>query len=253
MSTYSKGKEFEDQVAELYRLMGYEIKQNVGILGHQIDIILTYTLPGGIKTKTAVECKYIEKGNLRKNIVMDNVNALSDLKRNDEVQNLIIVTTNGFAKDVWDTSEKNKIQLLTFRELQHQILKLDQYLGRLIKDFENDEISKYYIDLVAQEDEKTPGKIFDPMDEYITKWLADAKINHVSILGEYGTGKTSFCRKFAHDLAIEYNKDPLNNRIPILINLRDYSKVMSVRQLITDLLINEYGLRGRSLRGVRYY
>jgi hypothetical protein len=225
MSTYSKGKEFEDQVAELYRLMGYD-------------------LPGGIKTKTAVECKYIEKGNLRKNIVMDNVNALSDLKRNDEVQNLIIVTTNGFAKDIWDTSEKNKIHLLTFRELQHQILKLDQYLDRLIKDFENDEISKYYIDLVAQEDEKTPGKIFEPMDKYITKWIVDAKINHVSILGEYGTGKTSFCRKFAHDLAIEYNKDPLNNRIPILINLRDYSKVMSVRQLITDLLINEYGLRG---------
>jgi WD40 repeat protein len=244
VSTYSKGKEFEDQVAELYRLMGYEIKQNVGILGHQIDIILTYTLPGGIKTKTAVECKYIEKGNLRKNIVMDNVNALSDLKRNDEVQNLIIVTTNGFAKDVWDTAEKNKIQLLTFHELQHQILKLDQYLERLIKDFENDEISNYYIDLVAQEDEKTPGVIFEPMNKYIIKWIADAKINHVSILGEYGTGKTSFCRKFAHDLAIKYNNDPLNNRIPILINLRDYSKVMSVRQLITDLLINEYGLRG---------
>jgi len=35
----------------------------------------------------------------------------------------------------------------------------------------------------------------------------------------------------------------LKNRIPILINLRDYAKVMSVRQLITDLLINEYGLR----------
>ena len=244
MSTFSKGKEFEDQVAELYRLMGYELKQNVGILGHQIDIILTYTMPGGIKTKTAVECKYVEKGNLRKNDVMPNVNALSDLKRHDEVQNLIIVTTNGFAKDVWETAKVNKIQLLIFRELQHQILKLDQYLDRLIKDFETDEISKYYIDLVAQDDEKTPKEIFDPIDEYINKWIADDNINHISILGEYGTGKTSFCRKFAHDLAIRYNKDPLSNRIPILINLREYSKVMSVRQLITDLLINEYGLRG---------
>ena len=215
MSTFSKGKEFEDQVAELYRLMGYEIKQNVGILGHQIDIILTYTMPGGIKTKTAVECKYVEKGNLKKNDVMHNVNALSDLKRNDEVQNLIIVTTNGFAKDVWDTAKVNKIQLLIFRELQHQILKLDQYLDRLIKDFETDEVSKYYIDLVAQDGEKTPKEIFDPIDEYINKWIADDNINHISILGEYGTGKTSFCRKFAHDLAIRYNKDPLSNRIPI--------------------------------------
>jgi WD40 repeat protein len=89
-----------------------------------------------------------------------------------------------------------------------------------------------------------PTKIFKPMDDYVNEWIDDVATNHLSILGEYGTGKTSFCRKFAHDLAIRYNKEPLNNRIPILINLRDYSKVMSVRQLITDLLINEYGLRG---------
>jgi Holliday junction resolvase-like predicted endonuclease len=80
MSTVSKGKEFEDQVAELYRLMGYEVAQNVGILGHQIDIILTYTMPGGIKTKTAVECKYVGEGNLGKNDAMDNINALRDFE-----------------------------------------------------------------------------------------------------------------------------------------------------------------------------
>lgn len=244
MSTVSKGKEFENQIAELYRLMGYEVKQNVGILGHQIDIILTYTMPGGIKTITAVECKYIEEGNLKKNDVMDNINSLSDLKRNGEVQNLIIVTTNGFAKDIWDTAKANKIQLLTFRELQHQILKLDLYLNRLIKDYDNDELSKYYIKLIAQDDEKMPKNIFDPLDKYVHEWINDCESNHLSILGEYGTGKTSFCRKFARDLAVKYNQDKLNNRIPILINLRDYSKVMSVRQLITDLLINEYGLQG---------
>jgi hypothetical protein len=60
----SKGRVFEDQVADLYRLMGYEIKQNVGVLGHQIDIILSYTMPGGIEANIAVECKYVEKGNL---------------------------------------------------------------------------------------------------------------------------------------------------------------------------------------------
>ena len=244
MSTVSKGKEFEDQVAELYRLMGYEVAQNVGILGHQIDIILTYIMPGGIKSKTAVECKYVGEGNLGKNDAMDNINALTDLKRNGEVQNLIIITTNGFAKDIWDTAKANQIQLLTFRELQHQILKLDQYLDRLIKNYETDEISQYYIDLIAQDDERMPRKIFDPMDDYVNERMVDVESNHLSILGEYGTGKTSFCRKLAHDLAIKYTEDPLNHRIPILINLRDYSKVMSVRQLITDLLINEYGLRG---------
>lgn len=242
MSSVSKGKKFETQVAELYRLMGYNVKQNVGILGHQIDIVLTYTMPGGIETKTAVECKYISKGNLQKNKVMENVYALVDLKRSDKVQQLTIVTTNGFSKDVWDTARDKNIQLLTFHELQHQIVNFDHYLQRIVQDFETDELSTYYVDLIAQDNEKMPKRI-GLADQCVIKWVNNKK-NHLSILGEYGTGKTSFCRKLAHDLAIKCNNDPLNNRIPILINLRDYSKVMSVRQLITDLLINEYGLQG---------
>jgi WD40 repeat protein len=243
VSSTAKGKEFENEIAELYRLMGYEVKQNVELLGHQIDIVLVYKLPGGTETRTAVECKYLSEGNLRKDEAMESILALVDLKRNDEAQNLVIVTTNGFSKEIWNTARANKIQLLTFRELQHQILALDNYLDCIIAGFETDELSKYYVDLVAQDDETMPNKIF-PIDKYVDEWIHNDQINHLSILGEYGTGKTSFCRKLAYDLAKKYRKDPLNNRIPILINLRDYSKVMSVRQLITDLLINEYRIRG---------
>lgn len=44
VSIVSKGKEFEDEVADLCRLMGYEVKQNVTILGHQFDLILPYAM-----------------------------------------------------------------------------------------------------------------------------------------------------------------------------------------------------------------
>ena len=66
VNSVTKGKQFENQVAELYKLMGYGVEHNVGLLGHQIDLILTYTQPGGIPTKTAVECKYVNDGNLVK-------------------------------------------------------------------------------------------------------------------------------------------------------------------------------------------
>jgi len=227
------GDEFEEKVAELYRLMGYEVKQNVGVLGHQIDIILGYTMPGGIKAKTAVECKYVGEGNLQKNAAMDNINALADLKRNDEVQNLIIVTTNGFAKDLWDTTKTNKIQLLTFRELQHKMLNLEPYLDYIINLYEGDEISKYYVDLDAEKKENEKIETYKLVDEYINKWLTNEDKNHISILGEYGTGKTAFCRKYAHDLAIKYKNNKIN-RLPILINLRDYVTVNDLEELILE-------------------
>lgn len=202
VSTTSKGERFVNQVAELYQLMGHKVNRNVGVLGHQIDIVLSYVEPGGIESKTAVECKYVGKGNLRLNDVKDNIYALVDLKRNDEVQHLVIVTTNGFAKDIWDTARANKIELLTLRQLQHQIVNFNQYLDFLIRDFETDELSKYYIEIIAQDDEKMPTEVFDPVDTYVTSWINDKEKNHLSILGEYGTGKTTFCRKFAHDLAV---------------------------------------------------
>ena len=173
---------------------------------------------------------------------MENILALADLKNNQEVQSCVIVTTHGFSKDVWDTASKNKIKLLTFSDLQHQIIKTDSYLESVIRKYESDDLSKYYVNLLAQKDEGQEKESFS-IDEYVYTWLNDERANHLSILGEYGTGKTTFCRKLTHDLAIKCQKDSTSSRIPILINLRDYSKVMSVRQLITDLLINEYGIQ----------
>lgn len=119
----SKGKLFENQIAKLFRMIGYEMKQNVGILGHQIDIILTYIQPGSIITRTAIECKYVEKGNLKKNDVSKNITALVDLRNNKKVHNTIVITTNGFAKDVWDSARANDIQLLTLEEFQLHTLR----------------------------------------------------------------------------------------------------------------------------------
>ena len=172
---------------------------------------MTYTQPGGITTKTGVECKYVEEGNLAKNDVMPNINALADLKRAEKIQNAVIITTNGFSKDIWDSAEQNKIKLVTFRQLQHEILNLDTYLDNLIKRYDEDELSKYYVELRAKEDEKTDKEPFE-IENYVYDWIKNEKTNHMSILGEYGTGKTSFCRKLAHDLAQKYKEDKLSSR-----------------------------------------
>jgi len=81
------------------------------------------------------------------------------------------------------------------------------------------------------------------MDDYVDDWLNDQTRNHISILGDYGTGKTSFCRQYAAKLARRWLADPDRNRIPILVSLRDYAKAMNLEQLITDFLVNRYGIQ----------
>jgi hypothetical protein len=46
-----------------------------------------------------------------------------DKYQNYQIQQIIIITTNGFTKDIWDTdtAKANSIRLLT-EELEHQIV-----------------------------------------------------------------------------------------------------------------------------------
>jgi len=53
---YAKGKRFEDEVATLYRLLGFETKQDVELSGVQIDLMIQQKL-GGASIEFIVECK----------------------------------------------------------------------------------------------------------------------------------------------------------------------------------------------------
>lgn len=54
--SYKKGKRFEDEVATLYRLLGFEVKQDVQLSGMQIDLQIEKR-EGGLRTQAIVECK----------------------------------------------------------------------------------------------------------------------------------------------------------------------------------------------------
>jgi predicted NACHT family NTPase len=53
------------------------------------------------------------------------------------------------------------------------------------------------------------------LDTFIDEWLAAAERNHLSLLGDFGTGKTWFCRRLAWRMAAAAG------RIPISIALRE--------------------------------
>ena len=56
-----------------------------------------------------------------------------------------------------------------------------------------------------------------PLARYVDDWLRKPGEMFLAVLGDYGTGKTWFTRKLAHDLALRYSKDRGENRQPIRI------------------------------------
>jgi hypothetical protein len=138
----------------------------------------------------------------------------------------------------------------------------EQYLQRLKHDFQKDFLDKnHYIDLNAEtrvkkkasevfhkrekadrieklkeKDREKPGEQYDsivykPLDTSINQWLADGNQNLLVILGEYGTGKTTFLRHMAHQVASNKIKPGSEkaicdgrNRLPLFFPLRYFEK-----------------------------
>jgi formylglycine-generating enzyme required for sulfatase activity len=134
------------------------------------------------------------------------------------------------------------VQAFTLDQFYRELIDFEGYVRALVADYEEDELSTYYVDLGCRSGD---GSLYKPLDDYVDAWLADPARNHISILGDYGTGKTSFCRQYAAKLGRRWLADPDHHRIPILISLRDYAKAMNLEQLVTDFLVNRYGIQAK--------
>jgi len=224
--------------------MGFNVERNRLINGRQIDIFGEKDSPPGDKIRIAIECK-----DQQNNVVAGDVDtfftkihpSLSDRS----LDRGYIISKSDFAGPAKESAARNGIVCKTYSELLRSLVSFDHYIDYLIDDYENSPISKQYIDLEGTHSVSGDSQEIK-IENYIKDWVKRKweRKNHISILGEYGTGKTTLCKRLAHDFAQEYRLNPASFRIPILINLRDYSKAMNLQQLITDLLVNTQRLQG---------
>ncbi|MCP4537277.1 MAG: NACHT domain-containing protein [Chloroflexi bacterium] len=119
------------------------------------------------------------------------------------------------------------------------------YLSALV---EESDIPRYYVDLgchkkkTDEEGREAARDTYPVIDAYIDDWLSERGKLHVSILGEFGTGKTWFCRHYAYRQLQRYLDDPIKERFPLLITLRTFTKATTAQQLINNALLEQYKL-----------
>jgi len=244
LSTTEKGTNFEQEVLKLFSLMGYNVERNRLLNGRQIDIYGEKESPPGDKIRIAIECKD-QEGNVSVTDVDSFFTKIYPSLNDRSLDRGYIISKSDFSGPAKESAIKNKIVCQTYSELLRSLISFDHYIDYLIDDYNDSPISKHYIDLEGSLSASGEGQEIK-IESYIQDWVKQKRVrkNHISILGEYGTGKTTLCKRLAHDFAKEYKLNPASSRIPILVNLRDYSKAMNLQQLITDLLVNTHRLLG---------
>jgi len=169
--------------------------------------------------------------------------ALNDAVTSHDAARGILLTRQPLPDSLYNLArQRERIQCYTLDEFTDRLADFCPYLERLIQEYEASEIPAFYVPLAVESeaDEDRAPQVFKPLESFVDAWLTEPGRNHLSILGDFGSGKTWFCQRYAYLAAKRYLADPANNRIPILITLRDYSRAYDVEQLITDAVANRY-------------
>ncbi|MEH1825039.1 MAG: caspase family protein, partial [Nostoc sp.] len=159
------------------------------------------------------------------------------------------------AKDEVNKQENQDLFCYTLDELLDKDADFNIYLNWLENEIKQRGIDRTYVPLACTKDE------FDPtskqkmgmsryaqadgwIDGYVERWLDDPAKEHLSILGEFGTGKTWFGLHYAWTALQRYRDAQRRGverpRLPLVIPLRDYAKAVSVESLFSEFFFRKH-------------
>ncbi|MBR8832557.1 MAG: NACHT domain-containing protein [Stigonema ocellatum SAG 48.90 = DSM 106950] len=178
-----------------------------------------------------------------------------ETQRTDEGWLVTVRRISRAARDEVDQEENRHLACYTFDELIDQDADFSGYLDWLEAEVKRRQIDTKYVPLACTKEE------FDPVtqhrmgvsryderdrwiDGYIDLWLDDPAKEHISVLGEFGTGKTWFALHYAW-VALQRYRDAQKRgtelpRLPLVIPLRDYAKAVSVESLFSEFFFRQY-------------
>jgi predicted NACHT family NTPase len=159
------------------------------------------------------------------------------------------------ARDEVRKRENNDLLCYTFDELLDQDADFSAYLDWLESEVKRRKIDEMYVPLACVKEEfdrSSKSKVgvsrYDArngwIDGYIDRWLDDPSKEHISVLGEFGTGKTWFVFHYAWTALQKYQDAKKRGierpRVPLIIPLRDYAKAVTVQSLFSEFFFRKH-------------
>ncbi len=132
------------------------------------------------------------------------------------------------------------VHAVTIGELEQQLFDAGPYLARLRAGFEASGLARTY---VAQRVVRDGAEGAADLLERAHAWATGASSPLWIVLGDYGTGKTAFFRRFAYELALRAQDDP-TAPVPLAVDLKRFPNAISLEGLLQEHLRAELGWHG---------
>jgi hypothetical protein len=256
-STTAKGKIFEQEVEDLLTLMGYAVSSNELVAGTQVDLVAEKTSQLD-NLRLLVECTDRSEP-VGIALVKEKAGILASVANISHIHKLLFVSKSGFTAEAKKFAEGNPaINLLTLGDLEGLLIDFSPYARWYLEHFDNSDsifaegrLAERYVELNCNSSTDDSN---EPLSTVARRWLKDDDNNLLFLLGEFGSGKTSFCRRFAYELLDErYRRGQPQTYIPILVNLRENRRAFDLPRILTDTLSGRYGVSVHSFQAFEHF
>jgi NACHT domain len=239
--TLKVGDEFRDRMAALLRTKFENVRTEIQLTSKKADICFEIRNGPRRTIKVAAECKKWNRA-LNRDDVKDIINDYTPAHNEKEIQELWIICDRTPAAGARDYADSYGFcELMTALEAEQSIVNFVPLLNYLATDFNKDNIARYFIPPSFDAADGTKSDLH----KFVGAWLESNDAKPVAIWGGYGMGKTSYARFLSAALA-QKCLDDYESRIPILLNLGDFTTAPNLESLIFNQLTNFYGVRNLS-------
>lgn len=237
------GEDLEKEVERLYRLLGAEARRRVLIKTYEIDVLAVFRR-GPMTFTVIVECKeYNANTRVSDQDMRSFVTKLLAARESGKADSGVFVTTSAYAKTALATASLHNIQCLTLRELYDQLVDFSNYYEYTTQEFANSPLASWYVDQTASDVEDfdtllgpaLTGVLHHPLLTYVDSILFGEGERRLAILGNFGTGKSSFSVKYRDVLLKRWHTSSIS-RLPVLISLANCRSGLDIHQIVTNEL-----------------
>ncbi|MEM8506091.1 MAG: NACHT domain-containing protein, partial [Cyanobacteria bacterium P01_D01_bin.1] len=163
--------------------------------------------------------------------------------------------SSGVRKAVNEEAQCEDISCYTLDELLDEDADFSRYIDWLENEIISKGIDQDYIPLGCSKEEIDPktkvrlgtsyyNEAEGWIEGYVNQWLVDSSKEHLSVLGEFGTGKTWFVMHYAWLTLQKYKeakeKGLVRPRLPLVVPLRDYAKAVSMESLFSEFFFRKH-------------
>ena len=159
------------------------------------------------------------------------------------------------ARDEVNKDANESLFCYTLDEIIDETADFTNYINWLEDEVKKRKVDELYVALACTKEEFNPVtkqkmgvSRYDEqdgwIDGYVDLWVDDPAKEHLSILGEFGTGKTWFTFHYAWNALLKYKQAKQRGltrpRLPLVILLRDYAKALDVENVMAGFFFSQH-------------